>query len=267
MGRDIPLRRADGDDSAGLAFILGFPRAGTTLLGQIAAALPDVALLEERPVLAKAIVDLCDHPAGATRLATLAPEQADFYRRDFWQRVHGTGIATAGKLAVEQTAFNTVYLPMILTLFPQSPIVFAIRDPRDVVFGCFRRRFAPNRFTRELRTIEGAARLYCDTMELQQACRERLSFRPLDIRNEDLIADFDRETRRLCAFLGREWHETLRDFHRGSDARTLATLSSVQVRRGVSAAGIGRWRSYRSQMSAVLPMLQPWVERFGYAAM
>jgi len=258
------LNRAEADDSAGLAFILGFPRSGTTLLGRIVASRPDVAVLEERPLLAKAVADLYDKPDGAARLAALTAAEADVYRQDFWQRARATGIETRGRRVFEQTALNTVYLPLILKLFPRSPVVFAIRDPRDVVFGCFRRRFAPNRFTREFHSLESTARLYCDTMRLAELCRERFGFRPLDIRNEDLIADFDTETRRLCAFTGLVWDESLRDYHRAAEGHTLTTASAAQVRRGLSRDGIGQWRRYAEQMAPVLPLLQPWVERFGY---
>ena len=245
-------------------FILGFPRSGTTLLGQILASRPGVAVLEERPLLAKAVADLYDKPDGAAHLAALSAAEAEFYRQDFWQRARATGVDIQGRRLFEQTAFNTVYLPLILALFPDSPIVFAIRDPRDVVFGCFRRRFAPNRFTREFHSLESTARLYCDAMRLAEVCRDRLDFRPLEIRNEDLIADFDRETRRLCDFCGLEWDASLRDYHRAAQDRTLTTTSAVQVRRGLSRDGVGQWRRYRERMAPVLPLLAPWVERFGY---
>jgi hypothetical protein len=247
-----------------LVFILGFPRSGTTLLGQILAGRPGVALVEERPVLAKAVAELFDPPDGPARLAALSDATIALYREDFWQRVRACGIDTNGKLVVEQTAFNTVYLPLILRLFPESRIIFALRDPRDVVFGCFRRRFAPNRFTLELNSLEGAARLYCEAMHLAETCRQRLGFRPFDIRNEDLIAGFDRETRRLCEFVGLDWDESVRDFHRASRDRSLTTVSGLQVRRGLAGDGVGQWRRYAEQMAPVLPLLKPWVERFGY---
>jgi hypothetical protein len=258
------VKRADADDSSGLLFILGFPRSGTTLLGEILAGRPGVALLVEKPLLARAVAELFDPADGPARLAALADAAAQRYREDFWQRVRAGGIATQGRLAVEQTAFNTVYLPLILRLFPEARIVFALRDPRDVVFSCFRRQFAPNRFTLELQSLEGAAQLYCDAMQLAETCRARLGFAPFEIRNEDLIADFDRETQRLCAFAGLSWDESVRDYYRASTDRTLTTVSAVQVRRGIAGDGVGQWRRYREQMAPVLPLLAPWAAKFGY---
>jgi hypothetical protein len=249
-----------------LAFILGFPRSGTTLLGQILASRPDVALFEEKPLLTRAIADFVTHPAGPAKLAALPDQALDPYREDFWQRARTLGIEMQGKLALEQTAFNTVYLSVILRLFPQAPIVFALRDPRDVVFSCFRRLFAPNRFMIEFQSLESVARLYDATMHYAEQCRGKLGFQPLEIRNERLIEDFDGETKRICAHFGIDWDENMRSFHRASGRQTVATPSATQVRRGISSAGVGQWRRYREQLAPVLPLLQPWVERFGYAA-
>ncbi|HEY1631358.1 MAG TPA: sulfotransferase [Rhizomicrobium sp.] len=251
---------------ARLAFILGFPRSGTTLLGQVLASRGDVTLLEEKPLLNKSIADFVAEKDGPARLAALPDGVLEPYRADFLARAQAQGIETEGRLIVDQTAFNTVYLSIIWRLFPGAPIVFALRDPRDVVFSCFRRLFGPNQFTVEFHSLESTAALYDATMRYAEECRERIGFAPLDLRNEDLIADFDRETRRLCAHLGLDWSEALRDYHHASETRTLSTRSATQVRQGVSNEGVGQWRRYRAQLEPVMPLLQPWVERFGYPA-
>ena len=243
-------------------FVLGFPRSGTTLLGQILASRPGIVLLEEQPLLTRGIADFFDHPDGLLRLTRLSDGELDSYRDDFRARARSFG-AGNGRL-VDQTAMNTAYLPLILRLFPRSPVVFALRDPRDVVFGCFRRRFAPNRFTLELSTLEGAARLYCEAMQLAQTCRQALGFSPLELRNEDLIADFEGQTRRLCRFTGLSWDDSIHRFHDIAPERMLSTASSQQVRRGIEARGVGHWRRYAAEMAPILPLLRPWVERFGY---
>jgi hypothetical protein len=245
-------------------FILGFPRSGTTLLGQILASRPGTVLLEEQPLLALGIADFFDTADGPLRLTQISDAGLDPYRDDFWARARSLGLDPRSDRLVDQTALNTAYLPLILRLFPQSPVIFALRDPRDVVFGCFRRRFAPNRFTLELSTLEGAARLYCEAMQLAQTCRQRLGFAPLEIRNEDLIADPEGQTRRLCSFTALPWDSAIHRFHETAPERTLSTASSHQVRRGIDARGVGHWRRYAAQMAPILPLLRPWVGRFGY---
>jgi tetratricopeptide (TPR) repeat protein len=265
-GAPEQFARAASDDSASLAFILGFPRSGTTLLAQILASQPNVAVLEEKPLLTQAIVDFAEAKDGFAKLAALPRSEVERYREDFWRRVRRSGVDTRGKLVLEQTAFNTAYLPLIRKLFPEAKIVFALRDPRDVVFSCFRRMFAPNLFTREFHALETAARLYDITMRFARACRNRLDVTTHDIRNEDLIADFDGETRRLCAHVGLAWSESIRDYHTVTAQRMLGTVSATQVRRGINTDGVGQWRRYRDELAPVMPLLMPWVEKFGYPA-
>ena len=54
---------------------------------------------------------------------------------------------------------NTVLLPLVAKLFPDAKILFALRDPRDVVLSCFRRRFGMSPQMYDFLTLEGAARL------------------------------------------------------------------------------------------------------------
>ena len=252
-----------GVGASGLVFILGFPRSGTTLLAQVLAVAPEVLVFEERPLLFKAVADFIYPPEGAEKLAATNDADLAPYVEDFW-RLARAEADVRGKLVIEQTAFNTVYLPMIARLFPQAKIVFAIRDPRDVVFSCFRRQFAPSTFTLEFRTLESTARFYDATMRLADLCRPALAGRMFDIRNEDLISDFDIWSQRLCAFVGAPWNEAMRRFEVAAADRTLTTRSAHQIRRGLSSEGVGAWRRYAGQMAPVLPILAPWVERFGY---
>ena len=57
----------------------------------------------------------------------------------------------------------------------------------------------------------------------------------------------------------------MRDFAAKARARGISTPSSAQVARGLNREGQGAWRHYRDQMAPVLPVLERWVERLGYA--
>lgn len=256
--------RAPADNAAGLAFVLGFPRTGTTLLGQILAALPDVALLEESEILTATAGAFVRDSDGIERLAALTAPEIGVYRQAFWQHAQHLGVDLKDRVVVEQTALNTVYLPVITRLFPDAAVVFVIRDPRDVVFSCFRRKFEPTPFTLEFHSLESTAKVYDRTMRLAEIARGKMVSGPINIRYEDLLADFDGETRRLCAALGVRWSETMREFHVLSASRNLTTASAPQIRRGLTRDSVGAWRSYREHMAPVLPLLAPWVERFGY---
>jgi tetratricopeptide (TPR) repeat protein len=247
-------------------FVLGFPRSGTTLLGQILAGHPRLATLEERPLLKEMVEAHILKAGGVARLAGLDDAERTRYRALYLDHAQASPGYLAGRIIVDQSAFNTLHLPAIAALFPGAKIVFAGRDPRDVVLSCFRRQFAPNVYTYELLQLDGAAAFYDATMVYGEAARDKL---PLDfhtLRNEDLVADFDGTMRGLCAFLGLEWDEGLAKFASRVGARASATPSATQVARGINADSIGAWRHYEKQMQPVLPRLAPWVAHFGYDA-
>jgi len=156
-------------------------------------------------------------------------------------------------------------LPLIARLFPDARILFALRDPRDVVFSCFRRRFRINAGMFEFLTLDGAARYYDAVMRMAVACRGVLPLAVHAVRHEAVVADFEGELGRALDFLGAPWNPDVRNF--AALARTSTrTLSAPQVARGLNADGVAQWRRYQAQLAPIAPILEPWVARFGYDA-
>jgi len=102
-------------------------------------------------------------------------------------------------------------------------------------------------------------------MRFGELCRRRLPLAILDHRYEDLVGAFDDRTRAVCDFVGVPWRDSMHDFAVAAQSLGAQKPSAKQVRRGLYSEGAGRWRRYRSQLEPVLPLLQPWIERFGYA--
>jgi tetratricopeptide (TPR) repeat protein len=253
------------ESSSGLVFLMGFPRPGTTLLGQILASHPRIATIEEKPLLGDALTAFVHTQGGLSQLAALSAAEVERYRGAFWRNVRDRGVEPRDKVVVDQTPLNTLHLPVIAKLFPEARVVFALRDPRDVVLSCFRRLFVPNDYVYEFLSLEGTARFYDEAMRLAALFRERLALRVLDVRNEDLAADFDGQTRALCDYLGLAWDDAMRDFARVARTRRIATPSAQQIMRGISRDGIGHWRAYANELAPVMQIIAPWIERFGYA--
>jgi hypothetical protein len=176
--------------------------------------------------------------------------------------VHGEGLDPAGKVFVDKNPFNSFRLPLIARLFPNARTLFARRDPRDVILSCFRHRFQMSPAAWQLLTIDGAAALFDATMELAEVSEAAFPLHLLHTSLETVVADFDAETRRICAFLGIEWTTAMRDFGAHAAERGVATPSGPQLVGGLNSRGIGKWRNYERQLAPVLPILTPWVERF-----
>ncbi|MBL8554144.1 MAG: sulfotransferase [Phenylobacterium sp.] len=245
-------------------FLLGFPRSGTTLLEQVLASHPDVEALEERETLEEAQRAFLSQPQDLIRLARAGEAELAPLREAYWARVKAEGANPAGKVFVDKHPLNTFRLPLILKLFPDARILFARRDPRDVVLSCFRRRFTMSGSAYQLLTLPGAAGHYDAAMKLADRLEGPMAARTHVVRHESLVEDFEPAVREICAFLGLDWADEMRNFADRARDRAVATPSGAQLSRGLSAEGVGAWRRYATELAAVQPQLKPWVESFGY---
>jgi hypothetical protein len=131
------------------------------------------------------------------------------------------------------------------------------------VLSCFRINFTPGAGTYAFSDLEETARHYDAMMRLVELCRERLPLDFHEVRYDRLVTDFEATVRAMAEFAGIEWTEDFHAFDRTARKRGVRTASATQVRRGLYDGG-GRWRRYQAQLAPVLPILAPWVERFGF---
>jgi hypothetical protein len=256
-------RDAGGSPVRRHVFLLGYPRSGNTLVEHILASLPGVRTLEERPTLDESDRTFLRDDESLDRLRQLDPALAAQQREAYWRRVRAEVPDLDGQVLVDMAPLNGIKLPMISRLFPEALIVLCRRDPRDVVLSCFRRHFRVNTSTFEMTDLERAARHYDAVMRLVEL---HLAVLPLSVHVVDyatLVGDFDATTRALAEFVGVPWTEAARDFSRTAAGREVRTASAPQVRRGLF-DGTRQWERYREQMAPVLPVLEPWVRKFGY---
>jgi tetratricopeptide (TPR) repeat protein len=263
---DADTWRAQKTGGAGRvhAFLVGFPRSGTTLLETVLGGHPGIETMEERDALLDAATQFTAADSGLDRLARISPEDAERYRGAYWKAAAAFGHGADGPVFLDKMPLNTLLLPVIAKLFPDAKILFALRDPRDVALSCFRRRFGMTAQMYELTSLESAAAYYDAVMGLAEIYRGKLGLDVAETRHEDLLDDFEAETRRLCAFLGVDWRDEMKDFASRARASTSSTPSGAQVARGLSREGAGQWRRYADALAPVLPKLTPWVSRFGY---
>ena len=154
-------------------------------------------------------------------------------------------------------------LSIISRLFPDARILIMRRDPRDVVWSCFHTNFALTSTTYEYTSLESTARHYDALMRLIQASLERLPLTTHEVRYDSLVREFDATTRELCNFIGLAWSPGLRQFSKAAKTRGVSTASAAQVRKPLY-DGTRQWERYRAYIDPVLPILQPWIDRFGF---
>lgn len=262
MERPVPPPPPPGA-AAGHVFLLGYPRSGTTLVENILASAATVTALEEQDTLADTDEILVANDGTMPDLDALDPKLLADLRRHYWDRVRRLAGDVTGRVFVDMNPFNGIKLPIIARLFPEARILIMRRDPRDVVLSCFGLNFTPSAAAYAFSDLEETARHYDALMGLIEKCRERLPLAFHEVRYDRLVADFETTVRAMAEFVGIEWTDDFHAFDRTAQKRGVRTASATQVRRGLYDGG-GRWRRYEDQLAPVLPILAPWIERFGF---
>jgi tetratricopeptide (TPR) repeat protein len=253
--------RESGGTRHAPAFLVGFPRSGTTLLDTFLMGHPDAHVLEEEPMLQRAQDALGDF----ARLPDLSAEETQTVRAAYFEALDAIAPEAGDRLVVDKLPLNMLGAPLIHRLFPGAPIILALRHPCDAVLSCFMQPFEPNDAMANFHDLESAAALYDNVFCFWELCRAHLPLNVHVLRYEALIAEPEAEMRDLIAFLGLEWDPRLLDHRRTAAERgTIKTPSYRQVTQPLYRAAAGRWERYREQMEPVLPTLCGWAERLGY---
>jgi tetratricopeptide (TPR) repeat protein len=248
-------------------FIVGFPRSGTTLLEQVLDAHPELQSMDEQPFMLRTLGDVMGrgvaYPADLGKLSAADLEEM---RAHYWERVRTIIELAPGKRLVDKYPLNMILVPLIRRLFPNASIVLAIRHPCDVLLSCFLQDFRAPELAMLCRDLPTLANAYASAFQFWYAQWPLLSPRSYELRYEQLTADFPAEVRKLAEFLQLPWHEAMLAPAARARARGfISTPSYSQVLEPVTSRAVGRWKHYERHFAPVLPVLTPFMERWGYS--
>ena len=243
------------------AFLVGFPRSGTTLADTFLMGHPRVKVLEEVPMLAAAE----DALGGVERLPNASPyqllEARDAYFRLLDQELGGS----FDGVVIDKLPLNMTRLPLIHALFPDARIIFAQRHPCDAVLSAFMQGFVLNPAMASFLDISDAADLYDRAMNFFERSREEFPLQVQTLVYEELVDDPASALRPVIDFLRLDWRPELLD-HRATALKrgAINTPSYDQVSEKLTIAPVGRWLGYKQELEPVLEVLMPWAEILGY---
>ncbi len=249
------------------AFLVGFPRSGTTLLDTLLDAHPEVASIEERPGFEQA-VDAMLGPDRSYPGAMPGLSAVDLARGHghYAQAVRACLPRGTRAIVLDKLPLRLLQVPLIHRLFPDAPILFALRHPCDVVLSNLMQQFRPNEAFIHFDSIESAARTYDAVMRIWRSIVERLPLRLHYVRYEDLIVQPERELAAAAEALGIAAPNAVLDpEQRLAERGRVRTNSYQQVAEPIYRRAAGRWQQYRRWMEPVLPLLRPHLEWLGYS--
>ncbi|PAL22301.1 tetratricopeptide repeat-containing sulfotransferase family protein [Sphingopyxis sp. GW247-27LB] len=250
-------RTGSGDPAPDPIFILGMPRAGSTLVEQILAshsAIEGTMELPDIPALALGFgrETLGEGSRWVEAIADASPEKlaemgAAFLRRTRVQR------KTGKPFYIDKLPNNWLYVPLIRLILPNAKIVDARRHPLDCCWSNFRQHYAKGQaFSYGLAEMGAYYRDYVRLMAHVDAVQPGAVHRVI---HEALLDDPEAEVRAMLAFLGQPFEADCMAFH--ANARAVRTASSEQVRRPINRDGVGQWQAYDAWLDPLREALGP----------
>jgi hypothetical protein len=161
----------------------------------------------------------------------------------------------------DKMPLNETHLGLIALLFPQSPLIHVIRHPLDIMVSAISNHFTHGMFCAS--ALETAALHYVRVTDLVQRYRSEMALRYLPVRYEDMVGDQEATVRAMLDFVGEDFDERCLAFH--ENQRYARTASYAQVTEKLYDRSRFRYRHYRKHLEPVIPILQPVIERLGYA--
>ena len=240
-------------------FLVGFPRSGTTLLDTMLMGLPELCVLEERPMIAELLAAVGGEDLaalGESRLAELRDAYFASAVRHGWQE---------GRWLVDKHPLNMARAVQIHRLFPEARFIMAERHPADAVLSCFMANFQLNHAMRSFTDLAEAAHTYDTVFTAWHRAKALFPIASHAVRYERLVEDPRAELEPLVSWLGLEWNDRLLAHEETARNRTrVRTASYAQIGEKLYTRAAGRWRRYADHLAPVMPVLAPWIERMGY---
>ena len=247
-------------------FLIGFPRSGTTLLDTILRSHPEIDVLEEKPLInsVEQIIK-SKFKFSLDELHHLTSKDLDYLRNHYLEILRDNCDNKNAKILIDKFPFQTVCLPLINLLFPNSKIIFTHRNPYDTVLSCFQQSFEPNNAMANFRSIESASRIYDLTMSIWLDYKEKLKINHITSKYEDLIEDFDKHILKILNFLDVSWDENIKNYRNTAhDRGKINTPSSSQVVQPLYKSSIDKWKNYEKYFENSNRYLRKWISYFKY---
>ncbi|MGD0813408.1 MAG: sulfotransferase [Verrucomicrobiota bacterium] len=254
-----------------LALLGGAMRSGTTLVEQILGAQPDVLVFDESmPSLAELLKPLNSQPSGpgwslasldalpATRRAQLT----DRYLKSLLREIEDE---PGHRVLLDKNPSTTAWLPVWLRFFPQSKVIIALRDPRDVVVSCYFQSVPADWGIVSFASLEKTAKFYALSMDVWLRMRELGGFDWIETRYEDVVGNLEAEGRRVTNFLGLPWHEAQATYYETARRKFVHSPTYGEVTKPVHNRAVRRWEHYAEALAPLQASLEPYLQAFGYS--
>lgn len=244
-------------------FIVGMPRSGSTLTEQILASHPQVVGAGELTTLAKIKKELLGENSGTkdeymelVRSPKTANQLRSAYLRQIERIAHDMcpdlNPENGEVLVIDKMLGNFDMIGMIVKAMPEARIIHCRRNPVDTCLSCYSKLFiSPVNYSYDQKEVAEFYNAYEEQMIYWH--KHVPSSALMESCYEDMVADIEKQAKRLLDFVGLPWNTAVLDFHKKK--RSVNTASVVQVRKPIYKSSVERWRPYEPYIQPMLKVL------------
>ena len=241
-----------GHQSNDPIFIVGLPRAGSTLIEQILASHSMIdGTLELPNILSLAHSLRGDDVYGKKGNYPKVMKDFTCTQRELLGKTYSQETRIHRKDApmfTDKMPNNFRHIGLIHLILPNAKIIDARRYPLDCCFSMYKQLFAQGQeFSYGLKE---AGNYYRSYVKLMDHWEKVLPNKILRVNNEDLIEDLEGQVKRILDFIQVPFEEECISFHETD--RSIRTASSEQVRQPINKKGMGRWKPYAKNLKPLL---------------
>ncbi len=253
-----------GLESPDPIFIVGMPRAGSTLLEQILSSHSQVdSTMELHNILnlAKRLRGRREDREGSPRYPRILAEIDDSYFRRFGaQFIEDTSVYRgSAPFFIDKMPNNFFHIGLIKLILPNAKIIDARRHPMACCFSGFKQLFGEGQeFSYGLREIGNYYKQY---MKLMDHWDRVLPGFILCVQYEEVVDNLETQVRRVLDFCGLPFEQACLDYYKTE--RNIRTPSAQQVRQQIFTTGLEQWRNFELWLDPIKEALGAVVlERF-----
>ena len=252
--------RRFGNPSYQSIFIVGMPRSGTSLIEQILASHPKVFGAGELTLFQDVVTALRNEEPGSPPFPEMMLHLPRGKLRELGDRYLGAlkPLAPGARRITDKMPVNFLYAGLIHLALPNARIIHVRRDPIDTCLSCFSIQFTGGggEFCYDLGELGRFYHAYAELMAHWSTVLPAGVM--IDVQYEELVANLERQTRRMLEHCGLEWDERCLAFT--ETRRPVRTASAAQVRRPIYQSSVGRWRPDPPLLQPLLDGLRPPVD-------
>jgi Flp pilus assembly protein TadD len=244
-------------------FIVGMPRAGTTLIEQILASHESIYGAGELTILDEIIQESCRaaNLSFHAWVTQLTDQQFIMLGEQYLDRTWK--LAPDKQFIVDKMPGNCFYIGMIYRMLPHAKIIHAIRDPMDSCFSCFTHLFKDNMaFAYDQTALGTYYTLYAKAMQHWNATLPENSI--FNLPYEQMIANHEALSKQLVEYIGLPWDPNCLNFYENN--RLVKTASLTQVRKPIYKTSVQRWRHFANELAPLLQIVSPYRNLKGISA-